>query len=243
MERNGVPIDTEIFSPLVGNWSGLRDAMVPKIDARYGVYVKTATRDKYKVMLLSVQYGMATRSLAVRMGVSDIEAHELLAQHRAVCSQYWAWSKDWVQHAFQSGAMRTAFGWHCRTGITELNDRSVSNWPIQSTGADILRIACILAVRHGIKLCAPVHDAALIEAPIDRIEADVTLMQDIMRRASRIVLNDTAAGAIELRTDAKIIKYPDRYTDKRGDKIWSDVMELLAAVVGEEEGLGSVVNE
>jgi hypothetical protein len=203
-----------------------------------------ATRDKYKVMMLSTQYGMAAKSLAMRMGVSDIEAHELLAQHRAVCSQYWAWSRDWVQHAFHTGVMRTAMGWHCRTGITEFNDRSISNWPVQSTGADILRTACILAVRHGIKLCAPVHDAVLIEAPIDRIEADVALMQEIMRRASRIVLNDTADGAIELRTDAKIIKYPDRYTDKRGSKIWGEVMELLAEVAGGKQGgLGSVVNE
>jgi hypothetical protein len=50
-----------------------------------------------------------------------------------------------------------------------------------------------------------------------------------MRRASRIVLNATAAGTHELRTDAKIIRYPDRYTDKRGDAIWAHVMELLDA--------------
>ena len=43
----------------------------------------------------------------------------------------------------------------------------------------------------------------LIEAPLERIEADVALMQELMRRASRVVL-----GAHELRTDAKIIRYP-----------------------------------
>ena len=43
----------------------------------------------------------------------------------------------------------------------------------------------------------------LIEAPIDRIDADVALMQEIMRRASRIVLNATADGTHELRTDAR----------------------------------------
>ena len=67
------------------------------------------------------------------------------------------------------------------------------------------------------------HDAVLIEAPIERIEADVALMQEIMRRASRIVLNATADGTHELRTDAKIIRYPERYTDKRGDAIWDHV--------------------
>jgi DNA polymerase I len=47
-------------------------------------------------------------------------------------------------------------------------------------------------------------------------------MREIMQRASRIVLNTH-----ELRTDAKIIRYPDRYSDKRGDKIWDEVIELL----------------
>jgi DNA polymerase-1 len=184
-------------------------------------------RDKYKVMLLASQYGMAAETLAARLGVSTFEAHEMLNQHREQFSQYWQWSDDWVQHALQTGQMRTAFGWACRTGITEFNERSIRNWPIQAAGADILRIACILAIRHGIKLLASVHDAALIEAPIEKIEADVALMREIMRRASRVVLNADAAGTHELRTDAKIIRYPDRYTDRRGDEIWRRVLQLL----------------
>ena len=160
----------------------------------------------------------------------------MLGQHRAQFAQYWTWSDDFVQHALQTGVMRTAFGWHCRTGITEFNERSIRNWLIQTTGADILRIACILGMRHGIRLLAPVHDAVLIEAPIEKIEADVALMQECMRRASRIVLNADADGTHELRTDAKIIRYPDRYSDKRGEAIWERVLQLLAehkAAVGE----------
>jgi hypothetical protein len=123
--------------------------------------------------------------------------------------------------------MRTAFGWTCRTGITEFNERSIRNWPVQAAGADILRIACIMATRHGIKLVAPIHDAVLIEAPIDRIEADVALMREIMRRASRIVLNADASGTHELRTDHKIIRYPDHYSDERGGEIYAGVLTLL----------------
>jgi hypothetical protein len=73
-----------------------------------------------------------------------------------------------------------------------------------------------MAHRRGIRLCAPVHDAVLIEAPIDEIENDVAVMREIMRRASRIVFNDEADGPYELRTDAVIVRYPDRYMDKRG---------------------------
>jgi hypothetical protein len=187
-----------------------------------------AVRDRYKVMLLAVQYGMQAETLAGRLGVTTFEAHEMLNQHHAQLRQYWAWSDDYVQHALQTGVMHTAFGWTCRTGITEFNERSIRNWPIQATGAEILRIACIMSARHGIRLLAPIHDAVLIEAPIERIEADVALMREIMRRASRIVLNADATGSHELRTDVKIVRYPERYTDKRGDKIWAEVTALLA---------------
>jgi hypothetical protein len=197
---------------------------------RVGAVPSTATkqshaevRDKYKVMLLAVQYGMSTETLAARLGVSSFEAHQMLMQHRELFAQYWRWSDDWVQHALQTGVMRTAFGWRCRTGITEFNERSIRNWPVQATGADILRVACILATRHGIRLLAPVHDAVLIESPIKKIKSDVALMREFMRRASRLVLNTH-----ELRTDVKIVCYPDRYSDKRGDKFWAEVTELLA---------------
>ena len=125
--------------------------------------------------------------------------------------------------------MRTAFGWTCRTGVTEFNERSIRNWPIQATGADILRIACILAARHGIRLLAPIHDAVLIELSIARIEDSVALMREIMRRASRIVLNVDADGGHELRADSTIVRYPDRYSDPRGAAIWIRVLQLLAA--------------
>jgi hypothetical protein len=158
----------------------------------------------------------------------------MLQQHRTQFSQYWAWSDDWVQQALQSGYMSTAFGWVCRVGITEFNERSLRNWPIQATGADILRISCILAARHGVKLCGPIHDAILIEAPIDRIEAHVAVARECMRRASRIVLNRDRNGTHELRTDVSYVRYPDRYSDKRGAKIWDEVLRLLANQPGSQ---------
>jgi hypothetical protein len=204
---------------------------------RVGAVPSTATktsheaeRDKYKIMLLATQYGMSAETLAGRLGVSSFEAHEMLNQHRELFAPYWNWSDDWVAHSLQTGVMRTAFGWECRIGLIEpaVNARSIRNWPVQATGADILRISCILAARHGIKRLAPVHDAVLIEAPIERIEADVALMREIMRRASRIVLNDDASGTHELRTDANMVRHPDRYADKRGKDIWAYVLKHLA---------------
>lgn len=187
------------------------------------------TRDRYKVMLLSTQYGLSTRTLAARLKIPEFEADEMLNQHHQQFSQYWAWSDDYIQHAMQTGIVQTAMGWDYHVGLVGVtNERSLRNWPIQSAGADILRISCILAERHGIGLLGPVHDAVLIEAPIDRIEADVALMREIMRRASRIVLNVSADGTHELRTDETIVRYPDRYSDARGEKIWDHVAQLIA---------------
>jgi DNA polymerase family A len=183
-------------------------------------------RERLKVLCLGTQYGMQTATLATRLGVSDIEAHEMLLHHRGLFSQYWHWSEDWLQHALDSGTMKTVFGWQCATGIAEFNERSIRNWPVQSTCADLFRLAYVWGTRHGLTLIAPVHDAVLLEAPEDQIEADVALMREIMRRASRVILNPTAGGTIELRTDAKIVRYPDRCTDSRGTEMWETVLKF-----------------
>jgi DNA polymerase I len=185
-------------------------------------------RDRIKVLCLGTQYGMQRSTLAIRLGVSEIEAHEMLQLHRGLFSQYWHWSEDWLHHSLNTGTMRTILGWQCATGISEFSERSIRNWPIQSICADIFRLAYVWGTRHGLTLIAPVHDAVLLEAPEDRIEADVALMREIMRRASRVILNPTTDDTIELRTDVKIIRYPDRFTDRRGAELWGTVLKLLA---------------
>ena len=47
MEHRGVPVDMEVFPQLADSetWRAVRDAMVPAIDAQYGVYVRNAAGD------------------------------------------------------------------------------------------------------------------------------------------------------------------------------------------------------
>ena len=191
-------------------------------------YTHAALRERYKTGLLAIQYGIQAETLAGRLGISVFAAHEMIAQHRQLFAVYWRWTDDWLAHALDTGVMRTVLHWECRTGITEFNSRSIQNFPVQAHGADILRIACVWATRYGLGLRAPVHDALLIEAPIEQIEADVALLQKIMRRASRVVLNPTVDGTLDIRTDVKFVRYPERYSDPRGDEIWANVLGLLA---------------
>jgi hypothetical protein len=94
---------------------------------------------------------------------------------------------------------------------------------MQANGAEMLRLACCLATEREIEVCAPVHDAVLICAPLDRLDSDINKMRAIMAEASRIVL-----GGFELRTDVNVVRYPERYMDPRGVVMWDRVVDLIA---------------
>jgi DNA polymerase-1 len=96
---------------------------------------------------------------------------------------------------------------------------------MQANGAEMLRLACCLATERGIRVCAPVHDAVLIEAPADQLEAHVEATQRAMAEASSIVL-----GGFALRSDAKVVPYPERYRDERGTQMWRTVWDVLSEI-------------
>ncbi len=102
---------------------------------------------------------------------------------------------------------------------------------MQANGAEILRLACCYLVEAGIRVCAPVHDAVLIEVPIKETEEQVSRAQQLMARASRDVLS-----GFELGTDVEIFKYPESYSDgESGQAFW----EIVTAELG---GLGNNSN-
>jgi hypothetical protein len=94
----------------------------------------------------------------------------------------------------------------------------------------MLRLAACFATEQGIEVCALIHDAVLIAAPLDRLDRDIERMQAAMAKASRVVLDD-----FELRTDVDIIRYPDRYVDPRGEVMWERVMKLVAKCEAAEQ--------
>jgi DNA polymerase-1 len=179
-------------------------------------------RELCKQCVLATQYGMEAESLAARIGQLPIVARNLLLAHHETYRAFWRWSDTAVDYAMLSGSLHTAFGW--RVHVNEkANPRSLRNFPMQGNGAEMLRLACCFAIESGIEICAPVHDAVLICAPIDRLKSDVERMKACMVRASAIVL-----GGFELRADATLTRHPDRYMDPRGAVMWARVMELVA---------------
>jgi hypothetical protein len=180
-----------------------------------------AEREQFKACVLAVQYGMGEASLAARINQPVARARQLLELHRRTYRQFWKWSDGAVDEAVLGGRLWAGFGWQINTR-DELNDRSLRNFPMQANGAEMLRIASILLTEAGIRVCAPVHDALLIEAPLEELDAAIATTKSLMQEASRIVLD-----GFELGSDVKEVRYPDRYMDKRGAVMWNKVMCLI----------------
>ena len=178
-------------------------------------------REQFKACVLAVQYGMAPETLAARIGKPPIMGRELLRLHQETYRVFWRWSDAAVDHAILSGSIATVFGWRVSSSPGS-NPRFFRNFPMQANGAEMLRLACILATERGIEVCAPVHDAVLIAAPLYRLDEDLAAMREAMREASSIVL-----AGFELNTDAKLVRHPERYADPRGKEMWLRVMGLI----------------
>ena len=83
-----------------------------------------------------------------------------------------SWSDAALDMAMTTNTLHTSFGWHIHIG-EDSNPRALRNFPMQGNGAEMMRIAACLATERGIEVCAPVHDAFLICAPLDRLEEDI----------------------------------------------------------------------
>jgi hypothetical protein len=186
-------------------------------------------RAQYKQCVLAVQYGMGADSLALRIGQPVIRARHLLEQHRRVYRRFWEWSDEVFNGAVASNRLRTLYGWQLQLK-PDLNPRSVRNFPMQATSAEMLRVACILIHERGVQLCAPVHDAVLIEAPDDHIGEHARIAQDCMNRASEIVLN-----GFRITGDIRILRYPERFLDDESRPFWDHVTALIEKVKATEQ--------
>lgn len=185
-------------------------------------------REQYKTVALGVMFGLTGDGIARKLGVTPCQGRELLAAHQRTFRRFWAWSDSIEERAVLTGRLRTTFGWSLIVGA-EINPRSVRNFPMQANGAEMMRIAACLATERGIRVCCPVHDAFLIEADAGLIDAEAKRMQAAMREASEFVLPGFPLG-----TDVKIVRHPERYSDKRGEQMWGTVTNILAELTAEQ---------
>jgi hypothetical protein len=190
-------------------------------------------RQLYKGIVLGRIYGMGAASLARNLGISKAEAERIMHQMRMRYPVLNAWLDRVVTKAAHLVPIICTLGWSLTAAGRPGEERTFLNFPMQANGSELMRLVIIRASRLRLIGCA--HDSFLIEDTVDRIEQSIAEMQEIMRRSSRDLL-----GGFELRADCKpndIVRYPDRFVDKReresGMRHWNRLMTLIEE--GEDE--------
>src|SRR5262249_2892417 len=101
---------------------------------------RKAVRTLFKTVVLGIQCGLGALSLAVRAGISLFEANEILARLRARFRVFEDWAACVVDRAGLDLELSTPLGWVMQCPPT-INPRTVRNFPIQSTGSEVLHVA------------------------------------------------------------------------------------------------------
>ena len=193
-----------------------------------------SVRELFKTCALGIQYSMQVKGLAQRIGKPVSDAEVLLNHHKTQFPHFWRWVDRVVTHMEFKRRLSTKSGWRIVRRHKQFQSqwrRSIQNWPIQSAGADLLRLICCRATEKGIRVLAPIHDALVVEDSIEDIDRTVVETREIMRQASIEMFG------LEIRTEAEI--FADRFVDKRGVAMWDRINQMMEEVGTDAERRGS----
>lgn len=185
-------------------------------------------RNQCKALVLGLSYGLTEVGLSAGLGISEREARHLMLLHREAYPTF----NRWVEQTALAGALglplRTPYLWERRLKEgSRCNLRSMQNFKMQATGAEMMRFASSMLTEAGICVCAPVHDAMLIESDIDAIDRDVAATQRIMEQASEFVLGKGHRAIAEAEN---IVTYPDVFVDEKAGELYRTVMQVAREV-------------
>jgi hypothetical protein len=181
-------------------------------------------RNRMKALQLGINYGMGVPSLARGLNRHPLIASEIIERHKRRYPRFWQWRADMVQAAMLERRMESVFGWPLHIS-TSPNQRTLYNFPMQSGGAEMLRLATMRLCDAGIVPIMLIHDGILLE---ETNRERIKLAKEIMREAGR----NTCDG-LEIGVDVdQLLENGARYRDKRpvAQQMWDTIMDVLQAI-------------
>ena len=179
-------------------------------------------RKAYKAVNLGVLYGQTAFGIAPCLGISQQAAQSLLDEHHRLFPDFWDWSEQMVQAAFDRGRITTPCGWTSRVPFAS-NPRTWRNFPIQSTGGDIMRLTVIYLDRQNVRLLAPIHDGFLLSCRRDQLPE----LNEAISFAFGTAVEQVLPG-FPLRWETTVYDQ-GRFEDEDGAEVWGKVRRLLEA--------------
>jgi DNA polymerase I-like protein with 3'-5' exonuclease and polymerase domains len=183
-----------------------------------------AQRERMKPLQLGINYGMGVPSLARGLDRHPLIASEIIERHKHRYPRFWQWRAVMVQAATLERRMESVGGWPLHLTHSP-NQRTLYNFPMQSGGAEMLRLATVRLCEAGIVPIMLIHDGILFEET-DREKIDQAI--EIMRGAERDVCRGLEIGVdIDQRLEGGA-----RYRDKRlvAQKMWDTIMDTLQTI-------------
>jgi hypothetical protein len=186
-------------------------------------------RELFKTASLASAYGQTAAGLATKLQVSEAHATRVLDQIKQAYGVRERYFEAQIAAARLSGWIRTPASHFRMRLFPRTSENLLRNWPVQSVATDILMAAGPLIQSRGVKLLMTVHDACVIEAPIEDLDDAIETARQAMIDASIRVLG------VPLRVGVSKTIFPDRYLDERelearqqGTDMWTRVMKWLA---------------
>jgi DNA polymerase-1 len=198
-------------------------------------------RDQYKSGLLGNNYGQTPEGLAKKKNLSYRVAKYVCDKHREVYWRWWQWIENQICEASVRGYMSTKWGWRRTVTEEDVEEHynALLNFPIQSSGAEIMRLASVYMLDEGLLVCANVHDAAVIDCAIEDVKEVEAICAVCWKRASAAYIEGFEVGA-----DAKVVCYPDAWLveDKEDLDLWYKIQKLLDEIEAEPPELPAQVS-
>ena len=178
-------------------------------------------RQRMKVLQLAISYGMGVPSLARSLNRHPLIASAIIDRHKTMYPRFWCWHEEVRQEAMLTRRIESMFGWPLQL-TTSPNKRTLYNFPCQSDGAEMLRLAAWRLCEAGIVPVMLIHDGILFELT-DREQVDQA--KAIMAQAGREVCDGFEIG---VDVDQRLVGGA-RYRDKRpaAQKMWRTIMGAL----------------
>jgi hypothetical protein len=181
-------------------------------------------RDRMKPLQLGINYGMGVPSLARGLDRHPLTASEIIERHKRRYPRFWQWRADMVQTALLERRMESVFGWPLHISHS-VNQRTLYNFPMQSGGAEMLRLAAVRLCDAGIVPIMLIHDGILFE---ETDKEKIAHAIEIMRGAGRDVCD-----GLEIGVDVdQLLEGGARYHDKRpmAQKMWATITATLQTI-------------
>ena len=180
-------------------------------------------RKVYKVLCLAIFYAMGLRSVHKKLSKFDFTYSTAAGIHRKFKELYFKtfeYLENFKTNASAIGSIHTSCGWSRFFDNQNINPRSIQNWSIQAESAEVLRNALIRLTDSHIKVCAMVHDAFLIEAPIPELEDHIRTAKQCMIDAARFIVG----GTIQVDAEVHLSNYKQEEEDQ---KIFDSIFEEI----------------